>query len=1089
MLKFLFKPSLFYLLTLGILLPSINTNAQVYREEFGKNRIQYKYFNWQFLESNNFEVYYYDGGKDLASKTIEYLESDFSRITEAMGYFPYSKTRIFLYNSIVDKQQSNVGIRGLDFTIGGQTNFIKAQVEVAFSGDFTAYKSDLIYSVSEMLVNEMLFGGNIAEMFQSAFSNPIPTWFTKGVSAYIAYGWDRQSDDIARDYVLSKESTKFNNLNEDLSIVVGQSIWNFIAQKYGQRSVSNILNLARIIRNEESSIGKTLGITYPQFVQEWRKYYADFNNIILENYQVAPSSSVISSDKAKVKKISDLKFNREGTLLAYASLDNGKYDVRVINMNSRDELLLFKGGEKLLHQEFNENYPLLSWVDEFTLAILSVIDGRNVITIKRVGARGEQVLPIPNLSQIQSFEFKEGGKLAVMTAVINGVSDVYLYLVNRGSIRRVTNDRYDDRDASFLPSSNIIVFSSNRSSDSVYVEGPNTIKEVNVNQFNLYTYDLDLVDSVFGKLTNSLAIDATPYALDSENLFYLSDQQGINNLYKFQMKDSLSSQMSSYALSLKDYSLDPINNRLAFITTQDSEDVIVLQGIEDLQQAFTPVTPRRAFETSKILAELRRKRLIESNVKDTVRANAIGEIAKPVQPKIDSLKEGAIDTDNYVFKNESKVDSKNYKFEKPTENTQPAVGRSFLSIYQNRQAENKIRGPLNYENRFQTDNVITTFVIDEIRSFSQLLEIQMADYLENHRFHGGVLVPYNFKSGMDIFLEYEYLKERFDVRAKYYRKSIRREDRNTLMSQRYNLNRFEVGLALPQSSEWRFELSPFVSQTKFIDQNPLLLLNAPANIIPERTASYVGFKASIVYDDSFVAGVNVHEGTRAKITYESHYKANADAVGFNNLEVDLRHYEKLTKGVYLAGRFFYGRYGGSAPKQYLLGGVDNWAFNKTISTGDEKDPLLFQTLFDNSDILFHQFTNLRGYDYNSFQGKNVLTLSAELRFPISQLLEGSDTQSAFVRNLQIIGFYDLGSAWQDLSPFKERNNLNTVEIQEDGSPFSAVINNFSNPWLQSVGGGMRTMFFGFYSRMDVAWPIRDFTVQTPRFQLSIGYDF
>jgi hypothetical protein len=1088
MLKYLFKPSLFYLLILGVLLPSINLDAQVYREEFGKNRIQYKYFNWQYLESNNFEIYYYDGGKDLASKTIEYLESDFSRVTETMGYFPYSKTRIFLYNSIADKQQSNVGIRGLDFTIGGQTNFVKAQVEVAFSGDYTAFKDDLIYGVSEMLVNEMLFGGNIAEMFQSAFSNPIPTWFTKGVAAYIAYGWDRQSDDIARDYVLNQELVKFNNINEDLSTLLGQSIWNFIAQKYGQRSVSNILNLARIIRNEESSIGKTLGITYPQFAQEWRNYYANFNNNILENYQLASSDDIVSSSKSKVKKISDLKFNREGSLLAYSSLDNGRFDVRVINMQTRDELLLYKGGEKLLDQEVNNNYPLLSWVDEFTIAILAVVDGRNTITIKRVGARGEQILPVPNLTQIQSFEFKEGGKLAVMTGVINGVSDVYLYLVNRGSIRRVTNDHYDDRDVSFLPSSNIIVFSSNRSTDSVYTVGPKTLKGVNVNQFNLYTYDLDLVDSVFGKLTNSLAIDAKPYALDNETLLYVSDQQGINNLYKYQMSDSLSSQMSSYAMSLKDYSIDVVNKRVAFVTTQDSKDVIVLKEIDGLQQAFTPVTPRRAVETSKILAELRRKRLIENNAKDTVRAKTIEQVAKPVRPMIDSLKTGAIDTDNYVFKNESKVDSKNYKFEKPSDSS-PSPGRSFLSIYQNRQAENKVRGPLDYENRFQTDNVVTTFVIDEIRSFSQLLEIQMADYLENHRFHGGILLPYNFKSGMDVFLEYEYLKERFDVRAKYYRKSIRREDRNTLMSQRYNLNRFEVGLALPQSSEWRFELSPFVSQTKFIDQNPLLLLNAPANIIPERTANYAGFKASLVYDNSFVAGINVHEGTRAKVTYETHYKLNTDAVGFNNLEVDVRHYKKLTKGIYLAGRFFYGRYGGSAPKQYLLGGVDNWAFNKTVSTGDEKDPLLFQTLFDNSDILFNQFTNLRGYDYNSFQGKNVLTLSAELRFPISQVLEGSDTQSAFVRNLQLIGFYDLGSAWQDLSPFKERNNLNTVEIKEDGSPFSAVINNFSNPWLQSVGGGMRTMFFGFYSRLDVAWPIRDFNIQNPRFQLSIGYDF
>ena len=55
--------------------------------------------------------------------------------------------------------------------------------------------------------------------------------------------------------------------------------------------------------------------------------------------------------------------------------------------------------------------------------------------------------------------------------------------------------------------------------------------------------------------------------------------------------------------------------------------------------------------------------------------------------------------------------------------------------------------------------------------------------------------------------------------------------------------------------------------------------------------------------------------------------------------------------------------------------------------------------------------------------------------------------------------------------------------------FSAIINNFNNPWLQSVGVGMRTMLSGFFSRLDLSYPIRNFEVQTPRFQVSFGYDF
>ncbi|WP_339695432.1 hypothetical protein [uncultured Roseivirga sp.] len=1088
MLKSLRYPFILAFLVIGFLSIPFSSEAQVYREEFGQNRIQYKYFDWQYLKSNNFEVYFYDGGEDLAKKSIAYLESEFSRVTETIGFFPYSKTRIFLYNSVAEKQQSNVGVKGDDFTIGGQTDFVKSQVEVAFSGDYTSFREELIFNFTKMLVEEMWFGGNIAEMFQSTFSSPIPNWFIDGISAYVAYGWTKESDDMARDYVSQAEPVKFSKLSKETNMLLGQSIWSFIAQTYGKRDISNILNLARIVKDEESSISKTLGVPYGDFMKEWRDYYSQMNTRISEGYKRLPDSKIISSNRSKTAVINHLKFNAEGSLLAYSVFDNGKYEVRVINMASKDEMVIYKGGMKILTQEVNDNYPLLSWVDEFTLGIVANSEGRNTVTIKRVGARGEQVLAIPTVGQIQSFEFKQGGRLAALTGVVNGKSDAYLFLVNRGTIRRISNDGYDDRDISFLPESNVVLFTSNRPSDSVYVAGPDALKDVNSNQFNVFTYDLDLVDSVYGKLTNSLSIESKPVAKSLNEVYYLSDQQGINNLYLHTVSDTISKQMSNYSFGIKDFSIDTNNNQIAFISTLDSKDVVYLESLSNIQHVFTPVTPRRELETVRILSEMRRKRLLNTTTSDSL-AKTLKAAELPKQPKIDSLKTGAIDTENYVFKNESKVDSKNYKFETPVSDNGNS-GRSFLSLYQNRGAQNKIEGPNRYESRFQTNNVVTSFVIDELRSFSQLLEIQMNDYLENHRFHGGALIPYNFNSGYDVFLEYEYLKEAIDLKAKYYRKSIFLRDNSTPQSQRYNLNRFELGAALPYSPYLRLEVTPFFEQTRYIDLDYLLLLNAPAGVEAEKTANYLGLNASVVFDNSLTGGVNIHEGTRAKVTFESHSKLNKNAVGFNKIEADVRHYQRITKGVYLAGRFFFGHYGGDAPKAYLLGGVDNWAFNKRDGVeGTEPDPFILQTLNDNSDILFNQFTNLRGYSYNTFQGSTVLTLSGELRLPVNQFLATADTKSSFIRNLQFLGFYDIGSAWYEISAFKARNDVNTEEIVVPGSPFSGVINDFSNPWLQSAGFGMRTMLFGFFSRLDLAWPIQDFQVGNPKLQISIGYDF
>jgi hypothetical protein len=97
--------------------------------------------------------------------------------------------------------------------------------------------------------------------------------------------------------------------------------------------------------------------------------------------------------------------------------------------------------------------------------------------------------------------------------------------------------------------------------------------------------------------------------------------------------------------------------------------------------------------------------------------------------------------------------------------------------------------------------------------------------------------------------------------------------------------------------------------------------------------------------------------------------------------------------------------------------------------------------------------------------------------------------SNFFRNFQLITFYDIGSAWTGLSPFKSENDVNTRIIKNEESPFEAVLTNSSSPWLASYGAGIRTVFLGYYLKVDVARPIKDLAVGKPRVHLTLGYDF
>ena len=63
------------------------------------------------------------------------------------------------------------------------------------------------------------------------------------------------------------------------------------------------------------------------------------------------------------------------------------------------------------------------------------------------------------------------------------------------------------------------------------------------------------------------------------------------------------------------------------------------------------------------------------------------------------------------------------------------------------------------------------------------------------------------------------------------------------------------------------------------------------------------------------------------------------------------------------------------------------------------------------------------------------------------------------------------------------------EDQSAKPPFRIELNEYLNPWIYSYGLGFRTMMLGYYMKIDVAWPVENYKVQTPRAFVTLGFDF
>ena len=783
------------------------------------------------------------------------------------------------------------------------------------------------------------------------------------------------------------------------------------------------------------------------------------------------------------------------------------------------ERVVLKGGYKVINQEPDKNIPLLSWKDENTLGIINTKYGKNYLWIYEISSKKKVKKELSRINQVKDFDIVRNGNLAVLSADRNGDHDLYLISLKRNSIKRITSDFYDDVNPRFVPGTSSIIFSSNRTTDTIDVKG-RKIENIS-NTYNIFIYNIDSTKKTVHRITNTLSKSIKPMAVNANEFYFISDQQGINNLYKYNLSKKIYHQVSNFGAGIKDYDISYDKRFFSFVMTEKGKDNLYLKQNYNLDQnIFTAQTKRQQYLNAKFVAQrmkaAREKRALKelTDVKPveestTDQIDILQQIDSPSKPSfldqyrkesLEGTSENIVDTKNYVFtrptlatpKKEKQADSEDlldtdgYVFDTDVVKSGKSTG-SFLSSYRRLRKESDVAGPFPYETKFSADNIVTSFVIDPLIGFGLKLETQMNDQLENHKFYGGILVPTDLKSGR-FYGEYRFLKYTVDFNVRYERKSLYRPIENSSSHQKYSLNTYEIGASLPFSVTSRLSITPFFETTRFWDLDPNSVLFSTTGPVTSKV-NYGGVKFEYIYDNTTVGGLNLIQGTRGKVGIRFNEGLSDSKKSFTNLYLDLRHYQKIHKEFVLATRLFYGRYWGANPQKYLLGGMDNWLFNHTNNTG-EGDPLQQTTGVDNSNILYAEYvTSLRGFDYNTFNGENTLLFNAELRLPFIKYLTRGPIASNFLRNLQFVGFYDIGSAWTGPSPFATENSVNTEVLAPPGSPFSARIQNYKNPWLSSYGFGVRTVLLGYYVKFDVAYPIEDLVRKDPKFLLTLGYDF
>jgi hypothetical protein len=247
--------------------------------------------------------------------------------------------------------------------------------------------------------------------------------------------------------------------------------------------------------------------------------------------------------------------------------------------------------------------------------------------------------------------------------------------------------------------------------------------------------------------------------------------------------------------------------------------------------------------------------------------------------------------------------------------------------------------------------------------------------------------------------------------------------------------------------------------------------------------SWAGLKFELIFDDTRDIDINIKNGTRFKIFGES-YAELADGIkDINIIGADFRTYTKIHRNIVWANRIAGSTSFGQRKLVYYLGAVDEWVnFGERFNTSQN-------IAMDQNYYWQALATNMRGFQQNIRNGNTFVVINSELRIPLFQYLISKPIKSQFVKSFQLIGFGDLGTAWNGPDPYSDENAFNTRTVSSGGGDVIVRLNNKKDPLVGAVGFGFRTKILGYYLRYDHAYGIEDGEFLKSRGHLSIGLDF
>lgn len=1004
--------------------------------QFGKNKIQYQKFQWKYIQTRHFDVYFHDNNKTLAEFAGISAEKSLESIQKLLRFRITRRIPVILYNSHNQFQQTNVLDIFLPEGIGGVTELFKNRVVLPFDGDYSQFRHVIHHELVHAILNDMFYGGT----FQSAISRgnlvEIPIWMNEGLCEWESIGGlDINTDVYIRDLVLNENLPDLKQLDGYNAYRGGQSFWWYVAERYGKVKISELMTKLKATGNVENAFRSTFNMKLDDFSDEWKRFLKKFYYPDIDKFK-EPSEFALKLTNHKKKNNfynTSPAISPQGDKIAFIADRDGLFSLFVMDLNNKNKIEeVIKSFRQQDFEDLNVLTPGISWdPDGKKLAISAKFRGEDALYIVNVENKSYERITL-GFHQISSVSWSPKGDKIVFSASFIDRRDLFYYDIKEKKTIRLTDDLFYDDYPVFDHLEEKIYFISERG-EFISFKDTFNIKPWNLGLGKRDIYVYNLKNRKIRRLTFTPESDKTSLSISSDNhfLYYVSNHNGIGNIYKIDLFTLHSKPITNSLSNITQISISRSGNELVFSALNNGGfDLFMIKNPSSIKLDSIPLT---------------------RHMSEAISNKTINNLDSTLYQL--SLQESNVDT-LIVSYGDYVVDFQRQAVVKPNLDLNLAdFSQTSLNL-----DTNFIE--YDYKLKFTPDLILGNPSYNSFWGYQGIAQMLFSDILGDHQIYIQANLWLDLKNSNFLF-QYSYLPNLIDYYFSVFHSSLLFQGVSSYDIYRLRSYGFAVNLSFPLSIFNRFELNfAFFNATRENTTTPMEQSVSRNILYPE---------LRFVYDDVLYGAFAPVRGTRYFVEFKAIPKIFSNSIGFFTLKFDYRRYWDFGYFLKLAFRGTGAKSFGINPQKFYLGGVNNW-INYYINSSS--------LIFENpEDFAFMELvTPLRGWEYARINGTQYFASNIELRFPLFTALLPGPIPIVFNDIFGVL-FFDIGGAWSgDITAFKA-----TIK-DENGI---VIPNNL----LLSAGIGGRAWIIGLPIKLDVAWRNEFHGWSKPMYIFSIDLDF